>query len=361
VSTPAELPALKDFFYQHSTMTRTESILVLKAMAFKHSELGLQFPCALEQLQEWMTADRAALLVHPSPVWSGQIFIRHDSSVSKSRGLVTSTLVTHDVASTDSVDSVVSCFDGAGRLLGPSSTRKTYVQHEGHLSLAAAGITVGDTCSILLRLRGGSGDKEVAPSQTADTSPAATSAGLQFPSPPPGSRAEGGTSSTPNGLDMEGAEDRMRAGGDNTSAQAADSDMQRAAYAHGSIGVHIDNAYYWSALPLNNSGSVTLASDLDKAWTAFFKGLNVADLTAACKARSLHVVAASGSVKKADFVTALQTWIHSHSVVISSFQGAQFLGLEASTNWWCAYDATKTCRACASRWMTLYGMACGDK
>ena len=158
MSTPAELPALKDFFYQHSTMTRTESILVLKAMAFKHSELGLQFPCALEQLQEWMTADRAALLVHPSPVLSGQIFIRHDSSVSKSRGLVTSTLVTHDDASTDSVDSVVSCFDGAGRLLGPSSTRKTYVQHEGHLSLAAAGITVGDTCSILLRLRGGSGD-----------------------------------------------------------------------------------------------------------------------------------------------------------------------------------------------------------
>jgi len=93
---------------------------------------------------------------------------------------------------------------------------------------------------------------------------------------------------------------------------------------------------------------VAPASDLNKAWTAFFKGLNVADLAAACKARSLHVVAASGSVKKADFVTALQAWIHSHSVVISSFQDAQLLGLEASTNWWCAYES-KTCRACTSR------------
>jgi len=68
VSTPAELPALKDFFYQHHTMTRAESILILEAMAFKHSELGLTFPCALEQLHEWMTADRAASLVHPGPV-----------------------------------------------------------------------------------------------------------------------------------------------------------------------------------------------------------------------------------------------------------------------------------------------------
>jgi len=118
-----------------------------------------------------------------------------------------------------------------------------------------------------------------------------------------------------------------------------DHNMSRIVYAQGSIGAHVENPLYWSALPLNRSGSVAPASDLDKAWTAFFKGFNVADLTAACKARSLHVVAASGSVKKADFVTALQAWIQSHSVVISSFQDAQLLGLEASTNWWCTYDA----------------------
>jgi len=70
-----------------------------------------------------MTADLAASLVHPGPVWSGQIFIQQDLSVSKSRGLETGTLVTRDVVSTDSVDSIVSFFDGAGRLLGPSSTR----------------------------------------------------------------------------------------------------------------------------------------------------------------------------------------------------------------------------------------------
>jgi len=119
VSAPAELPALKDFFYQHRTMTRVESIPTLEAMAFKHSELGLTFLCALEKLHEWMTADRAASLVHPHPVWSGQIFIQRDPSVSKSRGFVAGTLVTHDIVSTDSVDSIVSCFDGAGRLLRP--------------------------------------------------------------------------------------------------------------------------------------------------------------------------------------------------------------------------------------------------
>jgi len=332
VSTPAELPALKDFFYQHRTMTRAESILILKAMAFKHSKLGLKFPCALERLHEWMTADRAASLVHPGPVWSGQIFIQRDPSVSKCRGLVTGTLVTHDVVSTDSVDSIVSCFDGAGRLLGPSSTRRAYVQHEGHLSLAAAGMTVGDTCSILLRLRGGAGDKETAPSPAADTSPAAIRSSLQYPPPPQDGRADGGSSSTPNRLDAEGAEDQMRAGSDTAGAQAADGDTSRTVYAQGSIGVHVENPLYWLALPLNRSGSAAPASDLDKAWTVFFKGLHVADLTAACKARSLHVVAASGSVKRADFVTALQAWIHSHSVVISSFQDAQLLGLEASTN-----------------------------
>jgi len=262
VSTPAELPALKDFFHQHCTMTQAESILVLKAMAFKHSELGLQFPCAPERLQEWMTADRATSLVHPGPVWSGQICIQRDSSVSKSRGLVTGTLVTHNVVYTDSVDSIVSCFDGTGRLLGPSSTRQAYVQHEGHLLLAAAGITVGDTCSILLRLRGGAG----APSLAADNSLAATSARFTISPPSSRSRADGGTSSTPNGLDAEGVDDRLRTGADDNIALAADSDTQGAAYAHGSIGVHIYNTLYWSGLPLNNSGSVTLASDLDKTW-----------------------------------------------------------------------------------------------
>ena len=182
VSTPAETPALQDFFSRHRTMTRAESLLTLKVMTLKHSELGLKLACDPERLHAWMTADRAALLVFPGPVWSGQIFIQRDPSVSKSYGLVTGTLVTHDVVSTDSVDSIVSCFDGAGRLLGPSSTRQAYVQHEGHLLLAAAGITVGDTCSILLRLRGGAG----APSLAADNSLAATSASLQYPPPPPG-------------------------------------------------------------------------------------------------------------------------------------------------------------------------------
>ena len=288
-----------------------------------------------------MTADRAALLVFPGPVWSGQIFIQRDPSVSKSYGLVTGTLVTHDVVSTDSVDSIVSCFDGAGRLLGPSSTRWAYVQHEGHLSLAAAGITLGDPYSILLRLWGGAGDKETATSPAADTRPAATSASLQLPPPPPDGRVDGGSSSIPNGFEAEDVEDRMRAGIDTAGAQAADHDMSSIVYAQGCIGAHIQNPLYWSAFQLNRSGSVAPASDLDKAWTAFFKGnvLNVADLTAACKVRSLHVVAASGSVKKADFVIALQAWIQSHSVVISSFQDAQLLGLEASTNWWCAYNA----------------------
>ena len=96
--------------------------------------------------------------------------------------------------------------------------------------------------------------------------------------------------------------------------------------------MHVENTLYWSALPLNGSGSVAPASDLDKVWTALFKGLNVADLTAACKTRSLHVVAATGSVKRADLVTALQAWMHSHSRVILSFHDAQLLGLEASTN-----------------------------
>ena len=163
---------------------------------------------------------------------------------------------------------------------------------------------VGDDCSILLRLRGGAGDKESAPSLTADTSPAVTSTSLQYPPPPTEMRADGGSSSTPNGLDAEGAEDRMRAG--------------------------VDNA-------VRRPPMATHRELLTQ--TAFFKALNVADLTAASKARSLHVVAASGSVKKADFVTALQAWIHSHSVVISSFQDAQLLGLEASTNWWSAYNA----------------------
>jgi len=237
VSTPAELPALKDFFNQHRTMTRAESILTSKAMAFKHSELGLKFLCAPEQLHEWMTADRAASLVHPGPVWSGQIFIQRDPSVSKSRGLVTGKLVTHDVVSTDSVDSIVSCFDGAGRLLGPSSTRWAYVQHEGHLALAAAGIIVGDTCSILLRLRGGAGDKETAPSPACNTLPAATSTSLQYPPPPQDGRADGGSSSTPNGFEA----DRMWAGSDTAGAQAADGDTSRTVYAQGSFEVHVEN------------------------------------------------------------------------------------------------------------------------
>jgi len=131
----------------------------------------------------------------------------------------------------------------------------------------------------------------------------------------------------------------MRAESDTAGAQAVDHDMSRLVYAHGSIGAHVENPLYWSALPLSRSGSVAPTSDLDKAWTAFFKGLNVADSTAACKMRSLHVVAASGLVKKADFVTALQSWIQTHSVVISSSQDAQIQGREASTNWWCAYDA----------------------
>jgi len=302
-------------------------------MAFKHSELGLKFPCAPERLHEWMTADRAASLVLPGPVWSGRILIQRDPSVSKSCGLVTGTMVTHDVVSTDSVDSIVSCFDGAGRLLGPSSTRRAYVQHEGHLSLAAAGITLGDTCSILLRLRGGAGDQETATPPAADTRPAATITSLQYPPPPPDGRADGGSSSIPNRFEAEDAEDRMRAGSDTSGAQAADHDTSRTVYAQGSIGAHVENPLYWSALPLDRSRSVAPATDLDKVWTAFFKGLNVANLTAACKARSLHVVAAAGSVKKADFVTVPRAWIHSHSVLISSFQDAQLLGLEASTNW----------------------------
>ena len=275
-----------------------------------------------------MTADRAASLVHPGPVWSGQIFIQRHPSVSRSRGFVVGTLVTHDIVSTDSVDSIVSCFDGAGRLLGPSSTRRAYVQHEGHLSLA--GPTVGDTCCILLRLRDGAGEKKTALSH--DAGPAATSTILQYPPPHPAGHAEGVSSSTTSRSDAESAEERLQAGSDKTGAHDADGDTSRAVYAPGSIGVHVENTLYWSALPLNRSGSVAHASDLDKVWTAFFKGLNVADLTAACKTRSLHVVAATGSVKRAELVTALQAWMHSHSRVISSFHDAQLLGLEASTN-----------------------------
>jgi len=73
-----------------------------------------------------------------------------------------------------------------------------------------------------------------------------------------------------------------------------------------------------------------------------------------------HVVTASGSVKKAGFVTALQAWIHSHSVVISSFQDAQLQGLEASTNWWCAYDADQDLQGLRFT-VDAYGMAYGDK
>jgi len=160
--------------------------------------------------------------------------------VSKSRDLVTDTLVMHDVVSTDFVDSIVSCFDGARRVLGLSSTRRAYVQHEGHLSLVAAGITVGDTCSILLRLRGGAGDKETAPPPAADTHPAATSTSLQYQRPPQDGHADGRSSSIPNGFEAEGAEDRMRAGSDTASAQAADGDTSRTVYAQGSIGVHVE-------------------------------------------------------------------------------------------------------------------------
>jgi len=209
VSTPAEMPALQDFFFcRHCTMTRAESILTLKAMALKHSELGLKLPCALERLHEWMTANRTASLVLPGPVWSGQIFIQRDPSVSKPCGLITGTLVTHDVVSTDSVDFIVSRFDGAGCLLGPSSTRRAYVQHEGHLSLAA-GITLGDTYSILLRLRGGACDKETATPPGEDTRPAATSASLQPLSPPPDGRADEGSSSILNGFEAEEKREEM--------------------------------------------------------------------------------------------------------------------------------------------------------
>jgi len=175
-----------------------------------------------------MTVDRAASLVLPGPVWSGQIFIQRYPSVSKSCCLV----ITHDVVSTDSVDSIVSCFDGAGRLLGPWA----YVQHEGHLSLAAAGITLGDPYSILLRLWGGAGDKETSTSPAADTRPAATSASLQLPPPPPDGRVDAGSSSIPNGFEAEDVEDRMRAGIDTAGAQAADHDMSSIVYAQGSLG-----------------------------------------------------------------------------------------------------------------------------
>ena len=92
--------------------------------------------------------------------------------MSKSRDLVTDTLVMHDVVSTDSVDSIVSCF-----------------------------------CSILLRLRGGAGDKETAPPPAADTHPAATSTSLQYQRPPQDGHADGRSSSIPNGFEAEGAED----------------------------------------------------------------------------------------------------------------------------------------------------------
>ena len=140
------------------------------------------------------------------------------------------------------------------------------------------------------------------------------------------------SSSTTSRSDAESAEERLQAGSDKTGAHDADGDTSRAVYAPGSIGVHVENTLYWSALPLNRSGSVAHASDLDKVWTAFFKGLNVADLTAACKTRSLPVVATTGSAKKTDFVTALQAWMHSHSRVISSFHDAQPLGTEDSSS-----------------------------
>ena len=169
VSTPAEMPSLKDFFSRYR-----ESILILKAMALKHSELGLKFPYDTELLHEWMTADRAASLVLPGPVWSGQIFIQLDPSVRKSCGLLTGTLVTHDVVSTDSVDSIVS-----------------------------------DIYSILLRLRGGVGNKETAAPPAEDTRPAATSAILQPPPPPPDGRADEGSSSILNGFEAEEKREEM--------------------------------------------------------------------------------------------------------------------------------------------------------
>jgi len=116
------------------------------------------------------------------------------------------------------------------------------VQHEGNLSLAAAGITLGDTYSILLRLRGGVGDKETAAPPAADTRPAATSAILQPPPPPPDGHADGGSSSIANGFEAEDVEDRMRAESDTAGAQA-DHDMSRLVYAHESIGAHVENPH----------------------------------------------------------------------------------------------------------------------
>jgi len=213
------------------------------------------------------------------------------------------------------------------------------VQHEGHLSLAPTGMTVGHTFSILLRFRGGPGENDTVlpPAPEFSTCRHRRPVHQQCRSLPAFSLPHPLLRIRLVCLKTLHQHAHLEEGVDITNLYLWR--PGECVYAQGSIGVHVENPIYWSALPLNRSGSVAAASDLDKTWMTFFKGLNVADLTAACKARSLHVVTASGSVKKYDFVTALQAWIHSHSVVISLFQDTQLLGLEASTKWWCACDA----------------------
>ena len=161
--------------------------------------------------------------------------------MSEPRGPVTGTLVTHGVVSTDSVASILSCFHSAGRLYCPSSTRQACVQHEGHRSLAATGFTTGSTYSSLLYFKGGAGEQEAAPTPAAEGNAAVPIAGSLLHSSPSETRADEGGSSAQPVLNAGNTDERVRAGGDDNSTQAANGEVQRAASAHWFIGVYIDN------------------------------------------------------------------------------------------------------------------------
>jgi len=220
----------------------------------------------MEQLQEWKTANRAALLGYPGTTWLGQILVLEDSSLSEPRGPVTGTLVTLSDVPTDSVASILSCFHTAGRPYCPFSTCRTGVQHEGHRSLAATGFTTGSTYSSLLYFKGGAGEQEAAPTPAAEGNTAVPIAGSLLHSSPLETRADEGGSSAQAVLNAGNTDERVRAEGDDNSTQAADGEVQRAAYAYFFIVVHIDNTLLGSGFAPINCSSVALASDLDKRW-----------------------------------------------------------------------------------------------
>jgi len=92
-----------------------------------------------------------------------------------------------------------------------------------------------------LHFRGGAGEQQAAPTPAAEGNAAVPIAGSLLHSSPSETRADEGGSSAQPVLNAGNTDERVPAGGDNNSTQAADGEVQRAAYAHWFIGVHIDN------------------------------------------------------------------------------------------------------------------------